>query len=553
MRRYKKFIALGVVVLLLVGLGIYVGTDKARQRVILVTAIEAWTGGTFQIEGDVSFSIGRLSSVSAERVTFALPRAGSSGTVGRIRVSIDTLSAVDGPLLIEELRVEQGQIRVDGLPDSEHTPARAAADGVTLPIVRRIEIIDTRLDLSAANRADFSAITIDNIALRQLDDTRELEIAGEGSFDDIPLALTGGIGPLEELPNASVNAPIRLTFSSQDGLATGVGTIFDVFRDAQLDVAVTANGFSGVLLNRFAKSLELQNPRLNFAGNVLGPISRPRIADMETGIEADGVTLEVTGEIGDPAYGGGIDLQFKGSVGGDYLRHVIADLPKSLGLEQIDASGHVGGALTRIELSGLDVVAQLAGQAYLSASGQVIFVNALSDLNVTDAELALQLKAPTAQLLGDLIDDNLSNMGTIEGGAHLAGSNGTVALERIDLLAGKDGPVRLRLTGRIPWRVGNLAESLEAAELLGELTGDDIKDLTPLLGIDMPSVGAIKLRTAIRGRPYSGRSGRLFSRQHRRDGANDEFGLDHVPANIRCQSARNGPDRRYRENNRERG
>ncbi len=90
MRRFKKSIALGVVVLLLVGLGVYIGTDKARQRTILIAAVEAWTGGTFLIEGDVSFSIGRISSFSAEQITFALPDTGSAGTVGRVRVSVDT-------------------------------------------------------------------------------------------------------------------------------------------------------------------------------------------------------------------------------------------------------------------------------------------------------------------------------------------------------------------------------------------------------------------------------------------------------------------------------
>ncbi len=68
MRRYKKSIVLGVVALLLVGLGVYLGTDEARQRATLIAAIEAWTGGTIQIAGDVSFSVGRIASFSAERV-----------------------------------------------------------------------------------------------------------------------------------------------------------------------------------------------------------------------------------------------------------------------------------------------------------------------------------------------------------------------------------------------------------------------------------------------------------------------------------------------------
>ena len=234
MRRYKKSIVLGVVVLLLAGLGVYIVTDKARQRATLIAAIEAMTGGTIQVAGDVSYSVGRITSFSAERITFALPGAGSTGTVGRIRVSIDTLSAVVGPLIIVELLVEQGHIRVDGLPDSENAPVSAAGGEVGLPIIERIEILNTRLDISTSTSDDYSTITIDELTVLQVGEGRELEIAGNGLFDDVAVALTGSVGPFEETEKAAVNAPIRLTFSSSGGQLTAVGTIFDMFRAAEL-------------------------------------------------------------------------------------------------------------------------------------------------------------------------------------------------------------------------------------------------------------------------------------------------------------------------------
>ena len=251
-RRYKISIALGVVVLLLVGFGVYFVTDEARQRAILIRAIEASIGGTVQIEGDVSFSVGRISSFSAERVTFALPDAGTSGTVGRISVSVDTLSVVDGPLFIEELLVEQGAVRMDGLPGLANAPEEAVSGEVTLPILKRIEIINTRLDISATTSDEYSTLSIDDLTVLQVGERRELEIAGAGLFDDITLALTGGVGPFEETQEGAVNTPVRLTFSSSAGTATVVGTIFDMFQDAQLDVAVTANAISGGVLDRVA-------------------------------------------------------------------------------------------------------------------------------------------------------------------------------------------------------------------------------------------------------------------------------------------------------------
>ena len=495
--RYKIGIALGAVLLLLVGFGVYIATDEARQRAILISAIEASIGGTIQIDGDVSFSVGRISSFAAERVIFALPDADSSGTIGRIRVSIDTLSVIDGPLFIEELLVEQGDIRVASLPGIDDAPQEAAGKEVSLPIVKRIEITNSQLDIPLPSPDDYSTITADELTILQVGDGRALEIAGDGLFDDIALALAGGIGPFEETPDAGVNAPLRLTFSSSSGRTTVAGTIFDIFQDAQLDVAVTAQGSPGGVLDRVTKPLALQNVRINLAGNVLGPIARPRITDLEARIAGDGASLALTGEIGDAAHGAGIDVSFDASFGGDYLQSLIADLPQSLGLDRFDAGGRVKGAITRLDLSELDVRTQLAGQARLSANGQVTVANALSELDITDADLAIQLIAPNAQLLGDLIDDNLATMGTIDGAAHLTGSKGTVAFERIDLLAGRDGPVRMRITGRVPWVAADLASGLEAAELLGELTGDDVKDLSPILGVDLPSVGAIELRTAM--------------------------------------------------------
>jgi hypothetical protein len=498
--RYKIGIALAVVLLPLVGFGIYIATDEARQRAILISAIEASIGGTIEIEGNVSFTIGRTSSFAAERLTFALPDAASTGTIGRIRVSIDTLSAIDGPLIIEELLVEQGEIRVEALPGFDDAPQEAFGGDVSLPVVKRIEILNSKLDIPIPSPDDYSIISVDELTVLQAGGGQELEIAGEGLFDDIALALTGGMGPFEETPDAGVNAPLRLTFSSTGGRTTLVGTIFDIFKDAQLDVAVTADSSSGSVFDRVTEPLALQNVQINLAGRLLGPIARPRITDLAARIESDDASLEMNGQIGDPVGGAGLDLQFNASLGGDFLYRRVAGLPQSLGLDRIDASGRVEGGLMRADLSELNTNVRLAGQAVVSANGRIAVTNSADEFDIASADLAIQINAPNAQLLGDFIDDNLATVGVIEGAARLAGSDGQVALEGIDLLAGKDGPVRMRITGRIPWVASDIAGGLEAAELSGMVTGDDVKDLSPILGFDLPSVGPIELDTAMRFR-----------------------------------------------------
>ena len=316
-------------------------------------------------------------------------------------------------------------------------------------------------------------------------------------FDDVALTLTGHIGPFEETENATVNAPIRLTFVSSGERVTAVGTIFDIFQAAELDVSVTANGSSGGVFDRMMEPLALQDVQISLTGKLLGTVSRPRITDLEANIESKDFSLELSGDIGDAAYGAGIDVLFKGRAGGDYLHRVFADLPQSLGLGKLNASGRVRGDITQIELSGMDVTAQLAGQALLSASGQVSLADAPKGLEISDANLKINLKAPTAQLLGNLIAENLKAMGPVEGSAHLAGSEGVVALERINLLAGKGEKVRLRVTGRIPLRAGDTARSLDAVELSGALTARDTSDLTALLDFELPSMGAVNLNTSI--------------------------------------------------------
>ncbi len=166
-RRYKILISLGALLLLVFGLGFYLLSDEDRQRALLIKAIEASIGGTIEIEGEVTFSVGEISSFAAERLTFALPDADTSGTIGRLRVSIDTRSVVDGPLIIEELLVERGDILVASGPDVADA---ANGNAVTFPLIKRIEIVNTQLDVPIPSPDDRSTITADELTLLQRGD-----------------------------------------------------------------------------------------------------------------------------------------------------------------------------------------------------------------------------------------------------------------------------------------------------------------------------------------------------------------------------------------------
>ena len=92
MHRKVKIVSLTVVMLILAGVVAVMTLDGARQRALLVAAVEARTGAELQIDGELSVSIYPSLSVSAESITFAIPRAGAAGQVRRLQFSLDAKS-----------------------------------------------------------------------------------------------------------------------------------------------------------------------------------------------------------------------------------------------------------------------------------------------------------------------------------------------------------------------------------------------------------------------------------------------------------------------------
>jgi len=293
----------GTLVLILGSIGVYFLLDTNRLKGPLAKLISAQTGRDFAINGDLSLHLGRQLSLVISRAELANADWAADPamvTVDRISITVDVASLFDGPLLIEELRIDGARVRLeeaaDGAgnwqlfeDDAEEAAGYAFEKGLPV-VVRRLSIDDCLVTYLTPERS--APLRLEIVSLDQgADADGLLDLSGKGVLEDRPVSIEGGIGPFASLLNAR-DFRHELAISIGDTQVLSRGSVGDLMQLEDIELVVKVHepdaGFYADLLG--------------VPGTLAGPIE----LEAELSPNRPGIRAEVSGAVG------GFDLSLSG-------------------------------------------------------------------------------------------------------------------------------------------------------------------------------------------------------------------------------------------------
>ena len=194
---------LGALILLIGSTAAYYLLDTNRLKGPLARLVSAQTGRVLTISGDLFLHLGRqlnLSINEAELANADWAADPAMVTVDRMSISVDALSLLDGPLLIEQLRIEGARVSLEEAADgtgnwqlfedgAEEESGYAFDEG--LPVVlRRLNVDDCLLTYATPERS--SPLRLEIVSLDQgADADGFLDLSGQGVLEDRPISHRG--------------------------------------------------------------------------------------------------------------------------------------------------------------------------------------------------------------------------------------------------------------------------------------------------------------------------------------------------------------------------
>ena len=295
----------GALVLILGSVVVYFLLDTNRLKGPLAKLISAQTGRDLTIHGDLSLHLGRqlnLGISGAELANADWAADPAMVTVDRISITVDVASLFDGPLLIEQLRIDGARVSLeeaaDGAgnwqifeDDAEEESGFAFDEGLPV-VVRRLNVDDCLVTYLTPERS--SPLRLEIVSLDQgADADGFLDLSGQGVLEDRPVSIEGRIGPFDALLNAR-NFRHQLAISIGDTQVRSRGSVGDLRQLEDIELVV-----------------DVHEPDAGFYANLLGvpgALAGPIELEAELSPNRPGIAAEASGAVG------GFDLALSGYV-----------------------------------------------------------------------------------------------------------------------------------------------------------------------------------------------------------------------------------------------
>jgi uncharacterized protein involved in outer membrane biogenesis len=295
----------GALVLILGSIVVYFLLDTNRLKGPLAKLISAQTGRELTINGDLFLHLGRqlnLGISGAELANADWAADPAMVTVDRIGITVDVASLFDGPLLIEQLRIDGARVSLeeaaDGAgnwqlfeDDAEEESGFAFDEGLPV-VVRRLNVDDCLVTYSTPERS--SPLRLEIASLDQAADADGfLDLSGQGVLEGRPVSIEGGIGPFAALLNAR-NFRHELAITIGDTQVRSRGSVGDLTQLEEIDLV-----------------FDVHEPDAGFYADLLGvpgALAGPIELEAELSPNRPGIAAEVSGSVG------GFDLSLSGHV-----------------------------------------------------------------------------------------------------------------------------------------------------------------------------------------------------------------------------------------------
>ena len=197
--------------------------DLSVHEERIEAALSDIVGHEVHIDGSFELQFGRLTTLTAERISVVAPEWQQEPTllgIGQLSITLDLWSLYDGPVVIENIDVSDIELRYQKDANSEtnwgvgkeaDTDVQSGEFDTGLIVFREVRISDFHFFLDDSSRPRPLLLTIEQLSIHP-DENGILDLAMNGMANEFPLQASGQLGPLQSLLSGrDVTADLTLT------------------------------------------------------------------------------------------------------------------------------------------------------------------------------------------------------------------------------------------------------------------------------------------------------------------------------------------------------
>jgi len=498
--RWKWFVAVGVliIVVLIAGIYVYLNTyDYNKLKPLVARMVEDATGRKLSIDGDVSFKFGFAPALVVTDVALANASWGSQAQmieIERLQAEVRLLPLLFKDLDIKYIRLAGVKLLLEKGPDSQGNwdfPAGSNSAGSieafkpTAIEAEQISIENLHLTFREAKAGSPTQFTLARLAMNRQENEDALTLDLKADFNGQALDLAGKTGRIHDVFGHR-RFPLKLSGKLANAAVRINGTIDDVLTLQGIDVEARLSGQNFATLGPV---LEIQLPEtkaFDVAGHLKGSGDSLRLDDISGNLSGSSVNIAISGSVGNLIAFSGVDLNLKSS-GQDLA--VIAPLigEELLATDQFEIQGHLTGSGKALMMKNAQANTR-RGDLRFTVNGAV-----KDFLTLSGMDLQSRLTGKNLEEFGEVIGEKLPATDEFEIQGRLTGSTEALNLQKAQGSANR-GSMRLSLTGAVKDLL-----TLGGMDLQSRLTGKELAEIGPLFGTELPELGPFDLSGKLAG------------------------------------------------------
>jgi len=476
---WKKIVIAAVLVFVVLIAALYAFVefyDVNKFKPLIAKAVKDATGRELNIKGDIDIDFGIRPTLVVEDLSFqnavwsARPEL---GRVKRLEVQVVIWPLILGKLNFANLVLVEPDVIVefDSAGTSNFSFDTAGDDQEeteTLPpqLIFSDVIVEKGLFTFKDAQSGFKfSVGIDHLAAKIPGFDKPLKLDFKGTFDDIPLSLSGTLGPIWAWVEPGYSLPATLTAKSGGTTATISGEVRDPINFKDLAFDITAQGSSVAEITRIAGLSGVpQLGACKLSAKVSDPAGKLAVEKLDVQIGSqERLAISLTGDVADVFALQGVRLNFT-------------------------ARGQDSANLTQLGIPALPEQGAFKVTAQISdPEAKVLTVSDLSVVlgeNEIDGQIKLNLAAKVPFLTARLTSQKFK-FGQFYMDLKVTGPLEKPAIKNLDLKLGAPELAEIRLKGIVE----DLME-LQGVDIDFQASGKDLTNLKQVIGQPIPARGA---------------------------------------------------------------
>lgn len=470
--------------------------SQGYLRSILADRIDSATGASLEISGHIRPRLIPELGLEASHLELKGPDDAYSLELDRIDLDIELIPALRGDWVMRDVTLTGLDLRINAnalpRPTQTSTPTTPSVELRSASVRKSAVTLQWQQDRPPL-RIDIGALTI----AQSTGSEPALNLSGDLTVDRHAVTVTARTGTLFQALNPVEPYPVDLTVEAPDLARAHIsGTIADPVNGQGLNLALAANAdASEHLLSLLLGEALPPTGKLTLESTVDGPVDAPRVSSMSLAlVRGQDIDVRITGRVDNAMTVGGTAMKIDAQV--ESAEVLKALLPDSFpNIERFDARGDLrkADADSPLQLSAVEAQALTSDRLHITLEGS-------TDLSLADPlqpfpnlDAPVRFRSPTTDAAKVFLPDAVPEIGPVVGRVRLAGGDGALAVEDIDVHIGNADAVEAHVSGRIGRMV--LDENTPDSELDLDIAirAPGTETLARAFGEDWPELGAVSL------------------------------------------------------------